>query len=114
MAARAQRARRAPERPPSPSDEEQVKEEQAWRRERIGKNIRNVRKAAGLSMRRLADRAGISDGYLCNVELGRPAVTIDFLVRVAHHLGVSVESLFLITSSFRTKIDTSGGQSLGC
>lgn len=93
MAARARRARRPPERPSLASDEDQVKEEQAWRRECIGFNIRNARKAAGQSQRRLATRAGISDGYLSDVELGRPAVTIDFLVRVAHYLGVSVESL---------------------
>ena len=50
MVARARRARLAPEQPPSASDEEQVKEEQAWRRECIGfNNIRNARKAAGLS-----------------------------------------------------------------
>jgi ribosome-binding protein aMBF1 (putative translation factor) len=89
----AARARRAPEQPPSASDEELVKEEQAWRRECIGFNIRNARKAAGLSQRRLATRAGISDGYLSDVELGRPAVTSDFLVRVAYYLGVSMESL---------------------
>jgi ribosome-binding protein aMBF1 (putative translation factor) len=95
MAARAGRARRAPERPPSTSDEEQVKEEQDWRRECIGFNIRDARKAAaGLSQRRLATRAGVSDGYLSDVELGRPAVTSDFLVRVAYYLGISVESLF--------------------
>lgn len=93
MAARARRAQRAPEQPPSASDEELVKEEQAWRRECIGFNIRNARKAAGLSQRRLATRAGISDGYLSDVELGRPAVTCDFLVRVAYYLRVSVESL---------------------
>ena len=34
------------------------------------------------------------DGYLSDVELGRPAVTSSFLVRVAYYLGVSVESLF--------------------
>ena len=93
MAARARRAQRAPEQPPSASDEELVKEEQAWRRGCIGFNIRNARKAAGLSQRRLATRAGISDGYLSDVELGRPAVTSDFLVRVAYYLRVSVESL---------------------
>jgi ribosome-binding protein aMBF1 (putative translation factor) len=56
MAARARRARRTPEQPPSASDEEQVKEEQAWRRECIGFNIRKARKAARLSQRRLATR----------------------------------------------------------
>lgn len=62
-------------------------------RERIGSNIRHARKAAGLSQRRLAMRAGISDGYLRDVEFGHPAVTSDFLIRVAYFLGVSVESL---------------------
>ena len=94
MAVRARRARRAPEQLPSASDEEQVKEEQASRRQAIGANIRNARKTAGLSQRRLATRAGVSNGYLSDVELGRPAVTSDFLVRVAYYLGISVESLF--------------------
>jgi hypothetical protein len=31
---------------------------------------------------KFATRAGISEGDLSDVELGRPAVTIDFLVRV--------------------------------
>ena len=94
MAARAGRARRAPEQPPSASDEEQVKEEQASRRQTIGERIRNARKTAGLSQRRLATRAGVSNGYLSDVEMGRPAVTSDFLVRVAYYLGMSVERLF--------------------
>ena len=97
MAGGARPARRAPERPPSASDEEQVKEAQARRQQCIGANIRQARKAAGLSQRRLAARAGVSDGYLSDVELGRPAVSSDFLVRVAYFLGVSVESLFSYT-----------------
>jgi hypothetical protein len=48
-------------------------------------------KATGLSQRRLATRAGISDGYLSDVELSRPAVTSDFLVGLL--MEVSVESL---------------------
>lgn len=94
MATRARRPPRAPERPPSESAEEEVKEEQAWRRECIGTNIRKARTAAGLSQRRLARRARISDGYLSDVERGRRAVSSDFLVRVAYYLDVPVESLF--------------------
>jgi ribosome-binding protein aMBF1 (putative translation factor) len=94
MATRTPRPRQASERPPSESTEEEVKEEQAWRRECIGTNIRNARTGAGLSQRRLARRAGISDGYLSDVERGRRAVSSDFLVRVAYYLDVPVESLF--------------------
>jgi ribosome-binding protein aMBF1 (putative translation factor) len=94
MATRGPRARRPSERPPSESAEEEVKEEQAWRRECIGTNIQNARTGAGLSQRRLARRAGISDGYLSDVERGRRAVSSDFLVRVAYYLDVPVESLF--------------------
>jgi ribosome-binding protein aMBF1 (putative translation factor) len=92
--ARSPRARRPQERLPSASQEEEVKEEQTWRRECIGSNIRKARQAVGLSQRRLARRAGISDGYLSDVELARSAVSCDFLVRVAYYLGVSAESLF--------------------
>ena len=76
------------------SDEKQVGEEQARRRQSIGANIRNARATAGLSQRRSAKRAGISDGYLSDVGLGRPAVTSDFLVRAAYYLGLSVESFW--------------------
>lgn len=99
MAARARRPRRPPEQPPSAADEELVKDQQARRRAGIGANIRTAREAAGLSQRRLAARARISNGYLSEVEMGRPAVTSDFLVRVAYHLGVSVDSLWRINSS---------------
>jgi ribosome-binding protein aMBF1 (putative translation factor) len=91
--ARAPRARRPLERLPSASEEEEVKEEQASRREAIGTNIRRARTAAGLSQSGLARRAGISDRYLSNVERGRRAVSIDFLVRVAYYLDVPLESL---------------------
>lgn len=103
MAARARRARPAPEQPPSPYDEDLVKDQQARRRKGIGANIRNARRAAGLSQRRLATRAGISNGYLSDVEMGRPAVTSDFLIRVAYHLGVSADSLWRINSPSPTK-----------
>lgn len=101
--ARARRARRAPDQPRSASDEEQVKEERARRRQSIGANIRDARRTAGLSQRRLATRAGISDGYLSDVELGRPGVSSDFLVRVAHYLGVPVESFWQLRSRSRTE-----------
>lgn len=102
MAARERRARPAPEQPPSAADEDLVKAQQVLRREGIGANIRKARQAAGLSQRRLATRAGISNGYLSDVEMGRPTVTSDFLVRIAYHLGVSVDSLWHINSPHRT------------
>lgn len=92
MAGRGRRTRRAPER--SVSDEEQVKEEQAWRRECIGANIGNARKAGGLPMRRLATRAGLSVAYLSDVERATRNVSCDSLVRVAYYPGESAKSLF--------------------
>ena len=90
MAGRGRRTRRAPER--SVSDEEQVKE--AWRRECIGANIGNARKAGGLPVRRLATRAGLSVAYLSDVERATRNVSCDFLVRVAYYPGESAKSLF--------------------
>jgi hypothetical protein len=90
MAGRGRRTRRAPER--SVSDEEQVKE--AWRRECIGANIGNARRAGGLPMRRLATRAGLSVAYLSDVERATRNVSCDFLVRVAYYPGESAKSLF--------------------
>jgi hypothetical protein len=58
-------------------------------------------------------RAGISDGYLSDVEHGCPAVTSDFLVRIAF-LGVSVESLFSDSILTSTGIGTPAVASGAC
>ena len=85
--ARAGRARRAPEQPPSASDEKQVRKEHARRRQSLGATISNAR----------------TDGYLSDVELGRPAVTSDLLVRLPIILACRSRAFWQIKAPFRTE-----------
>lgn len=86
-------ARRVPlERPPTKADEAKVRHQRdAWRL-RIGANLRKARLATGLSQRQLSIRADVSANYIGQAELGRRGVTIDFLVRVGFHLGLSPDA----------------------
>jgi plasmid maintenance system antidote protein VapI len=83
-------ARRIPlERPPSKADEAKVLREQTIARERIGALLLKLRTEAGLSLRQAGLRADVSANYLSEAERGKRSVTIDFLVRMAYHLGTT-------------------------
>jgi transcriptional regulator with XRE-family HTH domain len=55
--------------------------------ELIGKRIRELRNARGLSQEKLAADAGISPDYVGDIEHGRYRMTVSVLVRVARALG---------------------------
>ena len=55
----------------------------------IGASVRARREAAGLSMRSLATRAGVSQPFLSQLEHGTSAASISTLYRVAAALGVT-------------------------
>ena len=83
-------ARRIPlETPPSKTDDAKVKQQQQDMRKRVGAHLKKLRTEASLSLRQLGMRADISANYLSDVERGLSAVTTDFLVRVAYHLGTN-------------------------
>jgi transcriptional regulator with XRE-family HTH domain len=67
-------------------DNEQEKEE-------IAKRIRSLRKARDFSIGRLAELAGMSAGYLSEVERGYSEISGVKLARLAEHLGVSADYL---------------------
>jgi transcriptional regulator with XRE-family HTH domain len=77
------------ERPPSKTDEAKVLREQSVARERIGALLLKLRTEAGLSLRQVGLRADVSANYLSEAERGKRSVTIDFLVRMAYHLGTT-------------------------
>ena len=56
-------------------------------RKRIGNTIREIRAKKELSVRQLAQIAGISYSNLSNIENGRYNVSIDILSRVCAALG---------------------------
>jgi transcriptional regulator with XRE-family HTH domain len=61
---------------------------------RIGRRLRAVRQDRGLSLAQVADAAGLSRGFLSQVELGDASASVSSLVRLAAALGIEVTSLF--------------------
>lgn len=59
----------------------------------IGRQIKKLRLAQDLTVQELAKRAGVSAGYLSEVERAMSAVSIDKLSQIAEGLGVSLDVL---------------------
>lgn len=60
----------------------------------VGEFIRSQRERADLSLRRLAERAGISNPYLSQVERGLRKPSAEILKRISRALSISAESLY--------------------
>lgn len=60
----------------------------------IGSFIRHHRERADLSLRRLAERAGISNPYLSQIERGIRKPSAEILKRLSRALEISAESLY--------------------
>ncbi len=61
---------------------------------KIGENITKFRKAKGLTMPALADKCGVSKGYLSFLENGeKDNPSIDILDKIATHLNVTIGDL---------------------
>ena len=60
----------------------------------IGAEIRRLRLDAGLSLRRLADMAGIDHGHLSLIERGLREPSLAVLTSIADALGGSITPLF--------------------
>ena len=61
----------------------------------IGGFIRSQRVAAEVSLRQLAERAGVSNPYLSQIERGLRKPTADVLAQIAKGLRVSAEVLYV-------------------
>lgn len=60
----------------------------------VGEFIRQQRQRADLSLRRLADRAGISNPYLSQIERGIRRPSAEILKRISRALEISAETLY--------------------
>lgn len=69
---------------PAPQSHDQV----------LGLRIRHMRKARGLSLKDLAERAGVSIGLVSQVERGLSSPSVRILASIADALTVSLSSLF--------------------
>ena len=63
-------------------------------RQRFGKRLQVLRKEAGLSQEKLAERADISVDFLSLLERGVNAPSFETLEKLAKALGVEVRGLF--------------------
>ena len=61
----------------------------------LGEYIREQRRQAELSLRKLADLAQVSDPYLSQIERGLKRPSADILQQIARALEVSAESLYV-------------------
>jgi transcriptional regulator with XRE-family HTH domain len=60
----------------------------------IGEFIKTQRERANLSLRRLAERAGVSNPYLSQIERGLRKPSAEILKRLSRALSISAESLY--------------------
>jgi transcriptional regulator with XRE-family HTH domain len=67
--------------------------EQRWRD--VGDFIREQRRMAELSLRRLSDMAGVSNPYLSQIERGLRRPSAEILQQIARALQISAETLYI-------------------
>jgi transcriptional regulator with XRE-family HTH domain len=60
----------------------------------IGDQIRQLRKAKGLTLQDLAERIGMSIGYVSQLERNRSTLTVAALMRISEALGVPINWFF--------------------
>lgn len=65
----------------------------------VGDRIRDIREARRMTQDQLAERSGISKGFLSDVENNKRNVSSDNLLRVANVLGASLDYLLRGASS---------------
>jgi CheY-like chemotaxis protein len=63
-------------------------------RESLGAAIRERRKALALTLAQMANRTGVSLGYLSQIELGKNSASIETLYRISLGLGIKMSELF--------------------
>ena len=74
----------------------------------FGELLREKRRAAGLSQRQLADRAGVDFSYISKLENGRlPAAADDTVVRICAILGCPAEEFFTAAKKLPTELGES-------
>lgn len=59
---------------------------------RVSERLKEMRKSKGLTQKELADKAGVSESYICQIENGK-MVSLNKLDRLAEVLGCKVKDL---------------------
>ena len=84
--------------------------EQRW--SELGEFIRDQRRLGQLSLRKLADRAGVSNPYLSQIERGLRRPSAEILQQIAHALEISAETLY-VRAGILDERDPSGDDVVG-
>lgn len=71
----------------------------------VGKRIKETRIFQGYSRSKLAEKAGISDKFLYEIEMGKKGFSSDVLYRISDVLGVSCD--YILKGSQRKENDNS-------
>jgi transcriptional regulator with XRE-family HTH domain len=59
----------------------------------VGDRIREIREELGLTLEKLADKTGISKGFLSDVETGKRDISSEYLLKIADAMGASLDYL---------------------
>jgi transcriptional regulator with XRE-family HTH domain len=59
----------------------------------IAVRIKELREEQGLSMRKLAERSGLSQAFISSIEAGQKQPTLDSLLKLSSGLGISLIDL---------------------
>src|SRR5262245_65433682 len=70
----------------------------------VGERLRDIRRLRRATLKTIADRAGVSESFLSQVERGRASASIASLRRIAGALGVTVADLFEPTGPPRPRV----------
>src|SRR6266705_6537767 len=70
----------------------------------VGERLQALRRFRRCTLREIAQRAGLSESFLSQVERGRASASIASLRRIADGLGVSVADLFQPTGLAQPRV----------
>ena len=70
----------------------------------VGVRLRELRGVRRLTLRDVAERAGLSESFLSQVERGRASASIASLRRIADALGIGISDLFQPAAPARPKV----------
>ena len=73
---------------------------------RVGDRVRDARKRRGLSRRALAEKSGVSERYLAQLETGQGNISIGLLLRLAEALDFRIEWLIAEHDPWHSDIGT--------
>lgn len=81
----------------------------------IGKRIKQIRKSKKLSQAELAEKVGLSDGYMSYIETAAKCPSLEVLVLIANALGVTADEILAenLLTNRRTNMNGEFSELLG-